>query len=107
MEGVGAEQLIFEDTFEELDMDIWEHDITMAGGGNWEFQYYTNNRTNSFVDDGVLYLQPTLTEHTIGEENVRMYLCMCVCVCVYVPVWMVFVIERCHKKKEKPANNLH
>jgi hypothetical protein len=78
MERVGAEQLIFEDTFEELDMDIWEHDITMAGGGNWEFQYYTNNRTNSFVEDGVLYLQPTLTEHTIGEENV------CMCLCMYV-----------------------
>ena len=31
----GSEVLIFEDTFEELDMDIWAHDITMAGGGNW------------------------------------------------------------------------
>lgn len=34
-EGAGPEVLIFEDTFEELDLDIWEHDITMAGGGNW------------------------------------------------------------------------
>jgi hypothetical protein len=34
-EGAGQEVLIFEDTFEELDMDIWAHDITMAGGGNW------------------------------------------------------------------------
>lgn len=34
-EGAAAEVLIFEDTFEELDMDIWAHDITMAGGGNW------------------------------------------------------------------------
>ena len=46
-----------------------------------EFQYYTNNRTNSFVEDGVLYLQPTLTENTIGEENVR---CAFRYVCVYV-----------------------
>jgi hypothetical protein len=43
---------------------------------NREFQYYTNNRTNSFVEDGVLYLQPTLTENTIGLENVRV--CPCV-----------------------------
>lgn len=70
VEGAGAEVLVFEDTFEELDMDIWEHDITMSGGGNWEFQYYTNNRTNSFVEEGVLYLQPTLTAETLGEENV-------------------------------------
>jgi hypothetical protein len=29
-----------------------------------------NNRTNSYVEDGVLYLQPTLTQETIGKENV-------------------------------------
>jgi hypothetical protein len=69
VEGAEAEVLVFEDTFEELDMEIWAHDITMAGGGNWEFQYYTNNRSNSFVEEGVLYLQPTLTEETIGEAN--------------------------------------
>lgn len=52
-------------------------DTTLLPGGNGlghshrEFQYYTNNRTNSFVEDGVLYLQPTLTANTIGEENVR------------------------------------
>jgi len=35
-EGAAAEEvLIFEDTFEELDMDVWAHDITMSGGGNW------------------------------------------------------------------------
>jgi len=43
----------------------------MGGGGNWEFEYYTNNRTNSFVKDGVLHLQPTLTEDTLGEETLR------------------------------------
>ena len=26
----------------------WEHEITMAGGGNWEFQMYTHNRTNRY-----------------------------------------------------------
>jgi beta-glucanase (GH16 family) len=34
----------------------------MSGGGNWEFQLYRNNRTNSFVKDGVLNIKPTLTE---------------------------------------------
>ena len=43
----------------------------MGGGGNWEFEYYTNNRSNSFVKDGILYLQPTLTEDTIGVEAIK------------------------------------
>jgi hypothetical protein len=40
-------------------------------GGNWEFQWYTNNRSNSFVEDGILYLKPTMTEDTIGEEAMK------------------------------------
>jgi beta-glucanase (GH16 family) len=43
----------------------------MGGGGNWEFEYYTNNRTNSFVEDGILHLQPTFTQDTIGENAMK------------------------------------
>jgi hypothetical protein len=31
-------ELIFEDNFDFLDFSKWQHEITMAGGGNWEFQ---------------------------------------------------------------------
>ena len=31
-------ELIFEDNFDFLDFNKWQHEITMAGGGNWEFQ---------------------------------------------------------------------
>ena len=31
-------------------------------------QYYTNNRSNSFVRDGVLYLKPTLTSDFLGDN---------------------------------------
>lgn len=41
-----------------------------TGGGNWEFEYYLNNRTNSFVRNQSLYIWPTLLEDTIGEANV-------------------------------------
>jgi len=27
-----------------IDFSIWKHEITMGGGGNWEFEYYGNNR---------------------------------------------------------------
>ena len=63
-----ADTLIWEDQFDFLDPKKWSHEITMSGGGNWEFEWYTNNRTNSFVEDGVLYLQPTLTLENLGEQ---------------------------------------
>ena len=66
-----GETLIFEDNFDDLNMKTWQHEITMGGGGNWEFEIYNNNRTNSFVEDGVLYLQPTLTSDYLGEDGVK------------------------------------
>ena len=45
--------------------------MTMSGGGNWEFQLYHNNRTNSYVKDGVLYIKPTLTADRIGADNLK------------------------------------
>jgi len=62
--------LVFSDDFDELDLSIWQHEITLSGGGNWEFEYYTNNRSNSYVRDSILYILPTLTSETIGPENV-------------------------------------
>lgn len=60
--------LIFQDNFDFFDFEIWEHENTLAGGGNWEFQWYTNNRSNSFVENGVLYIRPTLTADEYGEH---------------------------------------
>ncbi|PIK33946.1 putative beta-1,3-glucan-binding protein [Apostichopus japonicus] len=62
-----AGTLLFEDTFDTFDLDVWEHEITAGGGGNWEFQYYTNNRSNSYVRDNILYIKPTLTADKEGE----------------------------------------
>lgn len=60
--------LIFSDDFTSLDHSIWEHMKTCAATGNKEFQYYTNNRTNSFIKDGVLFIKPTLTNETYDDE---------------------------------------
>ncbi|RKO86347.1 concanavalin A-like lectin/glucanase domain-containing protein, partial [Blyttiomyces helicus] len=59
------------DQFHTLDTAVWSHSVTLGGGGNFEFEWYTNNRSNSFVHEGVLYLQPTLTSENIGEANVE------------------------------------
>jgi len=63
--------LIFYDDFSKgIDFSIWKHEITMGGGGNWEFEYYINNRSNSFVQDSILYLKPTLSADRFGEDAV-------------------------------------
>jgi beta-glucanase (GH16 family) len=64
-----GEELVWFDDFEEFDLSTWQHEITLGGGGNFEFQHYTNNRTNSYVHDSVLYLRPTLTAELIGGEK--------------------------------------
>jgi beta-glucanase (GH16 family) len=64
-----AETLIFQDDFSTFNLKTWKHEITMGGGGNWEFELYHNSRTNSFVQDGQLYIQPTLTAETITEQT--------------------------------------
>ncbi|XP_025829534.1 beta-1,3-glucan-binding protein-like [Agrilus planipennis] len=61
-------QLVFQDEFDSFDFSTWEHEITLAGGGNFEFQYYTNNRSNSFVSNGMLNIVPTLLADDIGES---------------------------------------
>lgn len=54
------------DDFDSLDMATWQHELTMGGGGNWEFEMYYNNRTSSFVKDSILYIEPILTEEVFG-----------------------------------------
>jgi hypothetical protein len=66
-----GEKLIFKDDFNFLDFKKWKHDLTMSGDGNWEFQLYHNNRTNTFVKDGKFHIKPTLIQDRIGIDNVR------------------------------------
>ncbi|KAF2887969.1 hypothetical protein ILUMI_18204 [Ignelater luminosus] len=60
-------QLIFEDNFDNLNTNKWKHEITLGGGGNWEFQWYTNDGSNSKAENGVLKIRPTLTSDFLGE----------------------------------------
>jgi beta-glucanase (GH16 family) len=59
--------LIFEDNFDSLDLNTWEPEKTLGGGGNWEFQYYDNNRSTVYVRDGELYIRPIPTSDKYGE----------------------------------------
>merc|ERR1719502_688 len=45
----------------------WKHEISATGGGNSEFQIYSQHPQNSFVANGTLHLRPSFTYHTMGD----------------------------------------
>ncbi|CAD7089074.1 unnamed protein product [Hermetia illucens] len=66
-DGFCSGELIFEDNFDKLNFKYWEHESTLSGEGNSEFQWYTNNRSNSYTENGILHIKPTLTSEIYGE----------------------------------------
>jgi len=66
--GFCAGALLFEDTFDSaLDTARWRHEHTLAGGGNWEFQWYSPDPVNSYTTGGILHFRPTFTSAIFGE----------------------------------------
>lgn len=53
--------LIFNEQFNHLNKHVWEHESSLYGGYNGEFQWYTDDRQNSYTRNGVLFVTPTLT----------------------------------------------
>ena len=66
-----SEVVIFEETFTstKINTSVWKHEITLAGGGNWEFEYYLNNRSVSYITNGSLVIDPHLTADMIGANG--------------------------------------
>merc|ERR1712055_204318 len=62
-------RLVWEDNFDFLDLNKWDHEVTAWGGGNFEFQTYTPDPENSYVKDGKLYIKPTLTVNNINPRT--------------------------------------
>lgn len=63
-----GENLVWQDEFDHLNESNWRHLVTAWRGGNKEFQYYRNDRRNSYVRDGVLFIKPTLVRDEKGNE---------------------------------------
>lgn len=47
--GNGA--VLFADEFNELDNEKWQHEITLGGGGNWEFEVNITQNINTAHND--------------------------------------------------------
>lgn len=67
-EKICSRKLIFQDHFEEFDNSVWQHEKTLAGGGNGEFQWYVNSTDNSFTKKGNLHIKPRLTADYFGDD---------------------------------------
>ncbi|GAA6031497.1 hypothetical protein JCM8097_006484 [Rhodosporidiobolus ruineniae] len=53
-----------------IDTSIWQHEVQLGGFGNHEFEMTTTNANNSFIEDGMLYIVPTLSNYTYGNDNI-------------------------------------
>ncbi|KAK7455052.1 hypothetical protein BaRGS_00039541 [Batillaria attramentaria] len=58
----GNRRLVWHESFQgsQIDKSRWKHEVSAYGGGNWEFQVYNPDRENSYVENGTLYIKPTL-----------------------------------------------
>jgi hypothetical protein len=65
--------LVWQDEFDFLDMNKWQHEVTATGGGNSEFQLYSSEPTNSYVRDGKLFIKPTLLANTRNPQTGQPY----------------------------------
>lgn len=61
--------LVFSDEFDELNFKKWRPEITAGGGGNWEFQFYNNDRRTSYVKDGNLHLSSRFSSEILGTTK--------------------------------------
>ncbi|TKY89774.1 hypothetical protein EX895_001071 [Sporisorium graminicola] len=63
--------LVMEDNFDgPLNTTLWQHEVSVGGNGNGEFQWDQASPQNSYTEDGNLYIVPTLTADVIGEANI-------------------------------------
>lgn len=63
--------IIWQDEFDGASLDInkWSHEVGGHGFGNNELQYYTDDSSNSFVDNGILHIRAKYEPAGIGSPN--------------------------------------
>jgi hypothetical protein len=54
-----------------LEADIWTKEAEVGGFGNGQFEETTVTNENVFIQDGMLYIKPTLQDASIVENNSR------------------------------------
>ncbi|RXK40041.1 hypothetical protein M231_02681 [Tremella mesenterica] len=68
---VGKLCLVLNDDFSNgIDPSLWTHEVRLDGYDHGEFEWTTSSSNNSFTQDGILYLVPTLTSDQLGVEAI-------------------------------------
>ena len=62
--------MVFEDDFNSFDTSKWNRDVQLSGFGNGEFQMTTALDQNLFVQNGELFIMPTLTSDVVGKSAI-------------------------------------
>ncbi|MBF7074232.1 glycoside hydrolase family 16 protein [Glaciecola sp. MH2013] len=64
-------RLVWNDEFDgtTINTSNWNYEVNCDGGGNQEFQCYTDSEENAFVSDGTLKIVSKLTEGASGEDD--------------------------------------
>ncbi|KAJ6474592.1 glycoside hydrolase family 16 protein [Mycena vitilis] len=63
---------VLSDDFNTFDLqNTWTREVQLGGFGNAEFQIASSFDNNSFVQDGELYIMPTLTSAWLGDDSVH------------------------------------
>ncbi|XP_076438938.1 beta-1,3-glucan-binding protein-like [Babylonia areolata] len=64
---------VFHDDFTSgrIDPSKWTHDIMAVGRSSGHFQMWTPEKANSYVQNGILYIRPTLTVDRFGQDIVN------------------------------------
>lgn len=67
---LGKTCLELDDNFNTLDTNTWTREVRLDGYGTGSFQWTTASDNNSFVDNGILYIVPTLSSDHLGVDAI-------------------------------------
>lgn len=62
-------EILNEDFSNGLNSKIWTKEVEVGGFGNGQFEMTTNTDENAYVQDGMLYIKPTLQDAALIEKN--------------------------------------
>lgn len=62
-------EILNEDFSNGLNSKIWTKEVELGGFGNGQFEMTTNTDENAYVQDGMLYIKPTLQDAALIEKN--------------------------------------
>lgn len=62
-------EILNEDFSNGLNSKVWTKEVEVGGFGNGQFEMTTNTDENAYVQDGMLYIKPTLQDAALIEQN--------------------------------------